>query len=70
MSHEYVLKPFTPEIRLNIDYPRELNEQQHAAVIRAVASVAKTKNALAGIKGDHARNLPVADPRIDAPGHG
>jgi len=32
MSHEYVLKPFTPEIRLNIDYSRELNEQQLAAV--------------------------------------
>jgi DNA helicase-2/ATP-dependent DNA helicase PcrA len=32
MSHEYVLKPFTPEIRLNIDYTRELNEQQFAAV--------------------------------------
>ncbi len=32
MSHEYVLKPFTPEIRLNIDYTRELNEQQLAAV--------------------------------------
>jgi DNA helicase-2/ATP-dependent DNA helicase PcrA len=32
MPHEYVLKPFTPEIRLNIDYPRELNEQQLAAV--------------------------------------
>ena len=32
MSHEYVLKPFTPEIRLNIDYPRELNPQQLAAV--------------------------------------
>ncbi len=32
MSHEYVLKPFTSEIRLNIDYARELNEQQHAAV--------------------------------------
>ncbi len=32
MSHEYILKPFTPEIRLNIDYPRELNEQQLAAV--------------------------------------
>jgi DNA helicase-2/ATP-dependent DNA helicase PcrA len=32
MSHEYVLKPFTPEVRLNIDYPRELNEQQLAAV--------------------------------------
>src|SRR6202021_4265787 len=32
MSHEYVLKPFTSEIRLNIDYPRELNEQQCAAV--------------------------------------
>jgi len=31
-SHEYVLKPYTPEIRLNIDYPRELNEQQLAAV--------------------------------------
>ena len=32
MSHEYVLKPFSQEIRLNIDYPRELNEQQLAAV--------------------------------------
>jgi DNA helicase-2/ATP-dependent DNA helicase PcrA len=32
MSQEYVLKPYTPEIRLNIDYPRELNEQQLAAV--------------------------------------
>lgn len=32
MSHEYVLKPFSPEVRLNIDYPRELNEQQLAAV--------------------------------------
>jgi DNA helicase II / ATP-dependent DNA helicase PcrA len=32
MAHEYVLKPFTPEIRLNIDYPRELNPQQLAAV--------------------------------------
>jgi DNA helicase-2/ATP-dependent DNA helicase PcrA len=32
MSHEYVLKPFMPEIRLNIDYQRELNEQQLAAV--------------------------------------
>ena len=31
-SHNYTLKPFTPEIRLNIDYPRELNEQQLAAV--------------------------------------
>src|SRR5258707_14014527 len=32
MSQEYVLKPFTPEIRLNIDYVRELNPQQLAAV--------------------------------------
>jgi len=32
MSHEYVLKPFAPEIRLNIDYARELNPQQLAAV--------------------------------------
>jgi DNA helicase-2/ATP-dependent DNA helicase PcrA len=32
MSHEYILKPFTPEIRLNIDYARELNPQQLAAV--------------------------------------
>jgi DNA helicase-2/ATP-dependent DNA helicase PcrA len=32
MSHEYVLRPFTPEIRLNIDYARELNPQQLAAV--------------------------------------
>ncbi len=32
MSHEYVLKPFTSEIRLNIEYARELNPQQLAAV--------------------------------------
>jgi DNA helicase-2/ATP-dependent DNA helicase PcrA len=32
MSQEYVLKPYSPEIRLNIDYPRELNPQQLAAV--------------------------------------
>jgi len=32
ISHEYVLKPFRPEIRLNIDYARERNEQQLAAV--------------------------------------
>src|ERR1017187_6222857 len=31
-NYNYVLKPFTPEIRLNIDYARELNEQQLAAV--------------------------------------
>src|ERR1700722_11277125 len=32
MSQDYVLKPYRPEIRLNIDYARELNEQQLAAV--------------------------------------
>ena len=32
MSLEYVIKPLTPEIRLSIDYARELNEQQLAAV--------------------------------------
>ena len=32
MSLEYVIKPLTPEIRLSIDYVRELNEQQLAAV--------------------------------------
>ncbi|HXI71602.1 MAG TPA: ATP-dependent helicase, partial [Verrucomicrobiae bacterium] len=32
MSHEYVLKPYRPEIHLQIDYPRELNPQQLAAV--------------------------------------
>jgi len=32
MSQEYVLKPYAPEIRLNIDYARELNAQQFAAV--------------------------------------
>jgi len=31
-KYNYVLKPFRPEIRLNIDYARELNEQQLAAV--------------------------------------
>ena len=34
-THDYTLKPFTPEVRLNIDYPRELNEQQLAAVTAA-----------------------------------
>jgi DNA helicase-2/ATP-dependent DNA helicase PcrA len=32
MSLDYVIKPFAPEVRLNIDYARELNEQQYAAV--------------------------------------
>jgi DNA helicase-2/ATP-dependent DNA helicase PcrA len=32
MSHEYVLRPYSPEVRLSIDYPRELNGQQLAAV--------------------------------------
>src|SRR6266850_3574292 len=32
VSHEYVLKPYRPEINLQIDYPRELNPQQLAAV--------------------------------------
>ena len=31
-NFNYTLKPFAPEVRLNIDYPRELNEQQLAAV--------------------------------------
>src|SRR6202789_3710795 len=31
-NHTYILKPFTSEIRLNIDYARELTEQQFAAV--------------------------------------
>src|SRR5213592_3683491 len=32
MSREYVLEPFHPAVHLQIDYARELNEQQHAAV--------------------------------------
>src|SRR3989441_1591420 len=32
MSREYVLQPFRAPINLQIDYPRELNPQQHAAV--------------------------------------
>src|SRR5471032_662003 len=32
MSHEYVLQPFNPPVQLHIDYARELNEQQLAAV--------------------------------------
>ena len=32
MSREYVLQPFNPPVHLQIDYARELNEQQHAAV--------------------------------------
>src|SRR5882672_4881065 len=32
MSREYVLQPFRPPVELQIDYARELNEQQHAAV--------------------------------------
>src|SRR5881296_4042385 len=32
MSREYVLQPFRAAVHLQIDYARELNEQQHAAV--------------------------------------
>src|SRR6266568_867364 len=32
MPRDYVLQPFRPPIDLQIDYARELNEQQHAAV--------------------------------------
>src|SRR6201986_3589176 len=32
MSRDYVLQPFRAEMRLQIDYARELNEQQLAAV--------------------------------------
>ena len=32
MSREYVLQPFQKQVELKIDYARELNEQQHAAV--------------------------------------
>jgi DNA helicase II / ATP-dependent DNA helicase PcrA len=32
MSRDYVLQPFRPAIHLQIDYARELNAQQHAAV--------------------------------------
>src|SRR6202166_5371465 len=32
MSRDYVLQPFNAPVHLQIDYARELNEQQHAAV--------------------------------------
>src|SRR3954449_133225 len=32
MSRDYVLQPFRAAIHLQIDYARELNEQQHSAV--------------------------------------
>src|SRR3990172_8405428 len=32
MSRDYVLQPFQPPVRLQIDYARELNEQQSAGV--------------------------------------
>jgi DNA helicase-2/ATP-dependent DNA helicase PcrA len=32
VSRDYVLKPFRPPVNLQIDYARELNPQQHAAV--------------------------------------
>src|SRR6476620_6089094 len=32
MPRDYVLQPFRPPLDLHIDYARELNEQQHAAV--------------------------------------
>jgi len=32
MSREYVLKPFREPVNLQIDYARELNPQQYAAV--------------------------------------
>src|ERR1043165_4913049 len=35
MSREYVLKPFRAPVDLQIDYAKELNGQQHAAVTAA-----------------------------------
>src|SRR5258708_14210174 len=32
MSRDYVLQPFQPAVKLQIDYAAELNAQQHAAV--------------------------------------
>ena len=32
MSRDYVLQSFNPPVHLHIDYAKELNEQQHAAV--------------------------------------
>ena len=32
MSREYVLQPFHAPVQLQIDYAKELNEQQYAAV--------------------------------------
>src|SRR5580698_7227751 len=32
MSRDYVLQPFNPAVQLHIDYAKELNEQQFAAV--------------------------------------
>ena len=32
MSRDYILQPFHPPVDLQIDYARELNPQQHAAV--------------------------------------
>src|SRR5437660_11882724 len=32
MSRDYVLQPFTAPVNLRIDYARQLNPQQHAAV--------------------------------------
>src|ERR1700749_3194692 len=32
MSRDYVLHPFSAPVHLQIEYARELNEQQHAAV--------------------------------------
>src|SRR4051812_50192611 len=32
MSRDYVLQPFRAPVNLQIDYAKELNEQQHAAV--------------------------------------
>src|SRR5262249_56848654 len=32
MSQDYVLRPYSAQVQLQIDYARELNEQQFAAV--------------------------------------
>src|ERR1700752_4059273 len=32
MAREYVLQPFRPPVQLRIDYAKELNAEQHAAV--------------------------------------